>query len=282
MIDKYFKFIAFLSIPILWVGSYLLHFWEISLPLFKYPINILGVAILLMICVLWYFLPLNKRLKSTLFCYKSNIYIYILWLTTCFILLFLSKTITNNNISSISNFHLTWLGLFTSLISLIYLFLQTIHLLKQKNKLLICKHIFGYCGFIMIIFYLQFGINDRYSSTIDIHYEYITFLEGGDQIKLQHIDYKKNSPIVNFSILDDTHQEKKYQIAANQPIVYKGWKILLLSCDGSTKQLWAKCLFVYDTWKIGMYIGIVFLFIQIIINGIVPILTNRKCQSKIV
>lgn len=259
--------------------SSLLHFYVAFLPSsVQYPFNGLLILFLLFLGIS-IFVIARKTQFVQFFLHKQFLSISCLYyFFIILILLFLPKQISCNAIGSIKQWNAYWGTFFLSAFFVIGLTVRLTNSFCQELQVWI-RQVFLFIGLIFIVFYLQWGSNDIVQKELMVGKQAIVFLRGGDSISLQDIDFEKNNPTVTLQILEkDTINA---HIKANYPFHYKGWDILLKSCDTSEKKSWVKLCFVYDIWKQTFKIGVAFVFLQIIVNLLlIPIFVNRNKVSK--
>lgn len=271
-----FTCLFFLAIILI---AWLLHFYVAVLPSsVQYPFNGLLILFLLFagigIFVFARKTPfvrffLNKRFLSI-----GCLYYFFIIL----ILLFFPKQISCNAIGSIKQWNAYWGTFFLSAFFVIGLTVRLANAFCQAPQVWI-RQVFLCIGLIFIVFYVQWGNNDIVQKELTVGRHAIVFLRGGDSIALQDVGFEKNNPTITLQIVGkDTINA---QIKANYPFHYKGWDILLKSCDASEKKSWVNLCFVYDIWKRTFKIGVAFVFLQIIVNLLlIPIFVNRNKVSE--
>ncbi len=261
--------------------SFLLHFSVNFLPsAILYPWN--GILVLLVLSIgICLNLFAEKTCLVRFFLNKNFLTISCLYyLGSILLLLFVPQQISCGDIVSIKQWNAYWGTCLFSIFFMIGLSIRCIDSFRLRIKTWV-QHIFLYIGLICIVFHVQWGCNDIVQKELIVGKQATAFLQGGDEISLQNIDFHKNNPIVCLHITANGNDTTYVQLKANYPFHYKGWDILLMSCDKSEMKSWVKLCFVYDIWKQTFKIGVCFVFLHVIINLlIIPIFVDRNVLSK--
>lgn len=267
------KILASIGTISIFIIAYILHFsieFNPSMIVFPYNGILTGVIFFAGACVGF----LRKEIFKNLSWKEIFSWICLAILSSIILLLCCPSKISGGVVNNIDKWSKFWGGFIIFCILLFTLGVRLGRFKSQGKKIL--REIFFILGLACIIFHVQLGSNDIVQKELLVSEADIKFLTGGDMIHLQDIVFEKNNPTVYVQIKDD-FKKYTFNIKANYPAHYKGWDILLMACDNSSKKCWAKLCFVYDVWKYTFKIGAVMIFLQVLINlFFIPILKHRK------
>ena len=258
------------------VVSYLLHHL-FATPELSYPLNICFVALVCGGSVVWWlFCPL-KSLAEYIISPVSSVWMCIMWTVVCVCMTFFAQTITHHQVADIQHIHNSYTALAGAAVTWVILCGKLILPLRLRKPAYMVSHIAAVIGIGLIVFYLFAGYHDIHDHQLTVCDEYQTFLSSNDQIKIISVQTHA-FPKAELSIRQGSDDEI-FVLSPNHPIQYKHWDISMISCNPQHRC--ALLHFVYDPWQRIFRIGLALLLLQLVIDGLIPIFTDRKFGTQV-